>query len=499
MSKAKTAINPTREENFNEWYQQVVKKADLAENSSVRGCMIVKPHGFSLWENIQKDMDSRFKALGVKNAYFPLLIPLSSLEKEAKHVDGFAKECAVVTHRRLVQDGDNLVPEGKLEEPYVIRPTSEMIIGESFSNWINSYRDLPMKINQWANVMRWEMRPRVFLRTSEFLWQEGHTAHATEKEAIEMSKEILELYRSFVEETMAIALIVGEKTESEKFPGADITFTIEALMQDGKALQAGTSHYLGQNFSKAQNIKFLDSDSSEKFAYTTSWGASTRLIGGLIMTHGDDNGLVIPPKLASSQVMICPIFKKTEEKEAIENFISELRKDMSHSMFFGQKVNIEVDWRDMRGGEKYWDNIRKGFPVIIEVGKRDLEKGQVAFTRRDNGVGNKEFIKTADFIKRIGDELESIQDNLYKKSQQRIEDSLVDINTKEEFENFLKAKHSPLMLGKALLNDCDEVRNILSDHKMSFRCMPLSEKEGEYSCLISGKPVVKKVVFGQSY
>lgn len=499
MAKNKTAITPTREENFNEWYQQVVKKADLAENSTVRGCMIVKPHGFSLWENIQKDMDARFKALGVKNAYFPLLIPLSSLEKEAQHVEGFAKECAVVTHRRLVQDGDKLIPEGKLEEPYVIRPTSEMIIGESFSNWIKSYRDLPFKINQWANVMRWEMRPRVFLRTSEFLWQEGHTVHATSEEAREMSLEILELYRNFVEETMGVALIVGEKTESERFPGADSTYTIEAVMQDGKALQAGTSHYLGQNFSKAQGIKFLDSDSEEKYAYTTSWGASTRLIGGLIMTHGDDNGLIIPPKLASTHIMVCPIFKKDEEREEIEAFVSKLKADLKAQSFFGRDIEIEVDWRDIRGGEKYWDNVRKGFPVIIEVGKRDLAKGQVAFTRRDTGVGAKEFIKVEDFVSTIGKTLENIQETLFNRSKNRILENVIDIDSKENLQDFFKEKSTPLKLGKAYLKDCEEVRNLLSEHKMSFRCMPISEPEGDFKCIVTGESVTKKVVFAQSY
>ena len=313
----RTAITPTREQNYPEWYQQVIQTAGLAENSPVRGCMIIKPYGYTIWENMQRILDQEFKRTGHVNAYFPLLIPLSYIEKEAEHVTGFAKECAVVTHHKLEEKDGKLIPQGKLEEPFVIRPTSETIIGEAYAKWVQSYRDLPILVNQWANVMRWEMRTRLFLRTSEFLWQEGHTAHATKDEAISETKQMIEVYKDFAENTMAMPVIVGEKTSDERFPGALNTYTIEAMMQDGKALQSGTSHFLGQNFSKASDIKFTDKNGELQHAWTTSWGVSTRLIGGLIMTHSDDNGLVVPPKLAPYPVIIIPIYKNDSDKEAV--------------------------------------------------------------------------------------------------------------------------------------------------------------------------------------
>ena len=328
--KGRNAITPTRLEDYPEWYQQVIKAADLAEHSPVRGCMVIKPWGYALWENMQGILDKRFKETGHQNAYFPLFIPLSYMQKEAKHVEGFATECAVVTHHRLVKNEEgNLIPDGELEEPLVVRPTSEMIIGEMFSKWIESYRDLPLLINQWANVVRWEMRTRLFLRTTEFLWQEGHTAHATKEEALEETRKMLDIYVDFVENTLAIPVIKGEKTESERFPGADSTFTFEMMMQDGKALQGGTSHFLGQNFSKAANITFRDQEGEQVHAWTTSWGVTTRMIGGLIMCHGDDDGLILPPRIASAHVVIIPLTHKEESKEEVFAYCRALKDKLS--------------------------------------------------------------------------------------------------------------------------------------------------------------------------
>ncbi|PCI75267.1 proline--tRNA ligase [Candidatus Aerophobetes bacterium] len=351
--KQKTAITPTRDQDFPQWYQAVVKASELAEAAPVRGCMVIKPWGYALWENIKEDLDKRFKALGHKNAYFPLFIPLSYFEKEAKHVDGFATECAVVTHHRLGKNKEGkLVPQSPLEEPLVVRPTSEMIIGEMFSKWIESYRDLPLLINQWANVVRWEMRPRIFLRTSEFLWQEGHTVHATHEQALEHSKRMLDVYVDFVEKKLAMPVIKGEKSANERFPGADSTFTFEAMMQDGKALQGGTSHFLGQNFSKSSNITFLDEKGERQHAWTTSWGMTTRLIGALIMVHGDDDGLVLPPKIAPTHVVIIPVIKKDSDSSLIKAEAEKLKIALQGKMFDGQAIKVEVDDRDMRGGEK---------------------------------------------------------------------------------------------------------------------------------------------------
>ena len=336
----KNAISPTRQEDYPEWYQQVVKAADLAENSPVRGCMVIKPWGYGIWENMQRVLDRMFKDTGHENAYFPVFIPKSFLEKEAEHVDGFAKECAVVTHHRLEPGPDGgLVPAGELEEPLIVRPTSETIIGDAFSRWVQSYRDLPLKINQWANVVRWEMRTRLFLRTAEFLWQEGHTAHATKEEALEETRMMLDVYADFAENVMAMPVIKGEKTAGERFPGADVTYCIEAMMQDRKALQAGTSHFLGQNFSKAQQIKFQDAQGGESFAWTTSWGVSTRLIGALIMSHSDDDGLVLPPRMAPRQVVILPIFKTDEEKAKVMEACQALDKELKTLQYHGYRTN----------------------------------------------------------------------------------------------------------------------------------------------------------------
>ena len=384
--KGKNAIQPTRAEDYPEWYQQVIKAADLAEHSPVRGCMVIKPWGYAIWENMQRILDQRFKETGHQNAYFPLFIPLSYLQREATHVEGFAKECAVVTHHRLVKDQKGtLTPDGELEEPLVVRPTSEMIIGEMFSKWIESYRDLPLLINQWANVVRWEMRTRLFLRTAEFLWQEGHTAHATREEALEETLKILEIYVDFIENTLAIPVIKGEKSESERFPGAESTFTFEMMMQDGKALQGGTSHFLGQNFSKATNITFRDQSGKEMHAWTTSWGVTTRMIGGVIMTHGDDDGLVLPPRVASAHVVIIPLLHKEETKEEIISYCQKLKSQLSQLSYNNGKVKVIIDERDLRAGEKVWSWVKKGVPIRIEVGPKELLEKKLSVFKRING------------------------------------------------------------------------------------------------------------------
>lgn len=360
--KEKTAITPTRQENYPGWYQQVVKAADLAENSEVRGCMVIKPWGYGIWENIQRTLDDKFKATGHVNAYFPLFIPKSYFEKEAEHVEGFAKECAVVTHSRLEDDGHGgLKPAGKLTEELIVRPTSETIIGASFAKWVSSYRDLPLLINQWANVVRWELRTRLFLRTTEFLWQEGHTVHASSQEAQDETMMILKLYADFAREYLAMPVIEGRKTESEKFPGAEATYTFEAMMQDKKALQAGTSHFLGQKFAKASNIKFQSKEGVEEFAWTTSWGVTTRLIGALIMTHGDDNGVVLPPRIAPVHVVVVPIYRNEEEQKTVMAFVQELEDALKDMRYHERALQVKVDDRDLRGGEKVWEWIKKVF------------------------------------------------------------------------------------------------------------------------------------------
>ncbi|MCB0324220.1 MAG: proline--tRNA ligase, partial [Bdellovibrionales bacterium] len=369
----RTAITPTRSEDYPEWYQQVIRAAEMAENSPVRGCMVIKPWGWGIWENIQQALDHRIKATGHENAYFPLFIPVSFLEKEAKHVEGFAKECAVVTHHRLEERDGKLIPTGELEEPLIVRPTSETIIGDSFSKWIKSYRDLPLLINQWANVVRWEMRPRLFLRTAEFLWQEGHTAHADEADARREVQVAIDMYRELVEDELAIPVIIGEKPESERFPGAVATFSLEAMMQDRKALQAGTSHYLGQNFARAQNIRFLNAEGNLEFAHTTSWGVSTRLIGGMIMTHGDDDGLRVPPRVAPKHAVLLPVVPKPEFEGKVFEAVDRLHADLQGVSYHGRPLVVQVDRRDIRGGEKNWQWIKKGIPIRIEMGPRDID------------------------------------------------------------------------------------------------------------------------------
>ncbi|HEY1547111.1 MAG TPA: proline--tRNA ligase, partial [Kofleriaceae bacterium] len=434
--KPQTAITPTRTANYQDWYQEVIKAADLAENSDVRGCMVIKPWGYALWENIQHGLDGMFKATGHVNAYFPLLIPVSFLEKEAAHVEGFAKECAVVTHHRLEARNGKLVPVGELEEALVIRPTSETIIGASFARWVQSYRDLPLLINQWANVVRWEMRTRMFLRTAEFLWQEGHTVHATHDEAVAETMKMLGVYAEFAEQYMAMPVIQGEKTAAERFPGAVQTFCIEAMMQDRKALQAGTSHFLGQNFAKASGIQFTDQSNALSYAWTTSWGVSTRLIGGMIMTHGDDDGMVCPPRLAPQHVVIIAIAQKPEDRQRVVDWCKQLATELRAQHYDGAPLRVELDIRDGNGGERRWQWVKKGAPILLEVGPRDIDKDSVFMGRRDRSPKDKAGVPRAELVAKIGTYLQEIQDALYARALAHREQHTKVIDDKDDFYAF---------------------------------------------------------------
>ena len=496
--KAKTAITPTREENYPEWYQQVIKAADLAETSPVRGCMVIKPWGYAIWENIQKELDRRFKATGHKNAYFPLFIPMRYLQKEADHVDGFAKECAVVTHSRLEADENGqLHPAGPLDEPLIVRPTSETIIGELFAKWVQSYRDLPLLINQWANVVRWEMRTRLFLRTSEFLWQEGHTVHATEEEALVETRTMLDVYADFSEKYLAMPVIKGEKTAAERFPGAVSTYSIEAMMQDKKALQAGTSHFLGQNFAKSSSIKFLNAESKEEHAWTTSWGVSTRLVGGLIMTHSDDDGLVLPPAIAPAHVVILPVTPKPETRDAVLEYCRDLKQALEAQNYLGESVRVELDDRDIRGGEKTWSWVKKGVPVRIEVGPRDMEKDAVFYARRDKAVKDKVSQDRTNFVSEISTLLENIQSSLFKKAKDFQKSHTQVIDNKEDFETYFANEDA----GYASVGFCldsqleDELAKRL---KITVRCIPNDTVSETVPCIFTGKEG-KRVIFARSY
>lgn len=498
QKKARTAITPTRKEDFPEWYQQVIKAADLAENSPVRGCMTIKPWGYGIWELLQKELDRRIKETGHENAYFPLFIPLSYLEKEAKHVEGFAKECAVVTHHRLEEKEGKLIPVGELEEPLVVRPTSEAIIGASFARWVQSHRDLPLLINQWANVVRWEMRPRIFLRTAEFLWQEGHTAHATKEEAMEEARRMLEVYRDFVENCLAIPLIVGEKSEGERFPGADITYCIEAMMQDGKAVQAGTSHYLGQNFSKSFNIEFSNKDSQLEHAYTTSWGTTTRLIGSMIMVHGDDDGMRVPPKVATKQVVILPVIPKADVEEEILACAEKLAQELRSAQYAGEPIRVVVDKRDMRGGEKSWQWIKKGVPLRIEVGPRDLEKQQVMLYRRDEGAKDRQQVSMQELATQVPLLLESIQDNLFQQALAfRDQNVCTDIHTIEEMRAFFEKEGAGFVKAKWCGDPATE--ELLAPMKVTIRCLPLDQSGESGTCVLTGREAVMDAIFAKAY
>jgi prolyl-tRNA synthetase len=502
---AKTAISPTREENYAEWYQQVVRAADLAEVSPVRGCMVIKPWGYAIWENMQQQLDRMFKDTGHENAYFPLFIPMSYLEKEAAHVEGFAKECAVVTHHRLEPDGEGgLRPAGPLEEPLIVRPTSETIIGELYAKWVQSYRDLPILINQWANVVRWELRPRLFLRTAEFLWQEGHTAHATEEEAREETMKILDLYAEFAESYMAMPVIKGEKTADERFPGAVSTYSIEAMMQDRKALQSGTSHFLGQNFSKAQGIKFQDENGQEVFAWTTSWGVSTRLVGGLVMTHSDDDGLVLPPRLAPTHVVILPVLRGDGTEAGVLEYCDRVKSELEVQSFDGRSVRVSIDRRDIRGGEKVWHWIKKGVPIRAEIGPRDVESDSCFVGRRDQSPKDKKGIPRSEFVAEVSSTLDEIQNNLFQRASELRSANTQSIDNLDDFKVFFTPKDSDKPEIHGGLANCHwtedpSVTELLKQLKVTIRCMPNDTDSEPGTCIFTGKPSQARAVFAKAY
>lgn len=508
MAKPTTAITPTRAENYPEWYQQVVRAGELAESSPVRGCMVIKPWGYALWENIQRSLDVRFKATGHRNAYFPLFIPKSFLEKEAEHVEGFAKECAVVTHHRLEAGPDGgLVPAGELEEPLIVRPTSETIIGATFSKWVESYRDLPLLINQWANVVRWEMRTRLFLRTAEFLWQEGHTVHATAEEAVAETMQMLEVYRDFMESEMAMPVITGPKSAGERFPGAVDTYTCEAMMQDRKALQAGTSHFLGQNFAKASDIRFLDEKGERPYAWTTSWGVSTRLIGGMVMSHADDDGLVLPPRLAPAHVVILPITFKADDPQRIMDYCHELARELRGRTYHGRPIEVEIDDRDIRGGEKTWQWIKKGCPIRLEIGPRDMQQDAVFMGRRDRGAKEKQAMPRAAFIDGVVGILDEIQQGLFDRAAAHRQEHTRVIDDEAEFRSFFTAPDSgdgptPVHGGFALAHwsgDAEVEARVNDEYGVSIRCIPLDGEDEPGTCPFSGQPSPRRVLWAKSY
>ena len=484
-----------RNEDYSKWYNELVVKADLAENSAVRGCMVIKPYGFAIWEKMQAGLDKMFKETGHENAYFPLFIPKSFLSKEASHVEGFAKECAVVTHYRLknAEDGSGIIvdPDAKLEEELIVRPTSETIIWDTYRRWIQSYRDLPLLINQWANVVRWEMRTRLFLRTAEFLWQEGHTAHATEKEAIDEAELIMNVYAEFAEGHMAVPVIKGIKTESERFAGAIETYCIEALMQDGKALQAGTSHFLGQNFAKAFDVKFANKEGRQEYVWATSWGVSTRLVGALIMTHSDDNGLVLPPKLAPIQVVIIPIYKGMDQLDAITEkvkpFVNELRS---------KGISVKFDNRDThKPGFKFNEYELKGVPVRLAIGQRDMENGTFEVARRD--TFEKETVPMDEVVAKIAFLMEDIQKNIFKKAYDYREKHITPVDSYEEFKEILESKGG--FIAAHWDGTSETETRIKEETKATIRCIPIAVKEESGSCMVTGKPSPYRVLFAKAY
>jgi len=485
---------PKRSEDYSGWYNELVKSADLAENSAVRGCMVIKPYGYSIWEKMQQALDAMFKETGHSNAYFPLFIPKSYLSKEASHVDGFAKECAVVTHYRLKSDGKGGVivdPDAKLDEELIVRPTSETVIWSTYKNWVQSYRDLPLLINQWANVVRWEMRTRLFLRTAEFLWQEGHTAHATADEAVAETKQMLDIYAHFAENFMALPVVKGVKTPNERFAGAVDTYCIEALMQDGKALQAGTSHFLGQNFAKAFDVKFLTKENKQEFVWGTSWGVSTRLMGALIMAHSDDEGLVLPPKLAPIQVVIVPIYKTAEQRVAITEKALQIKKTLqAHSIL------VKYDDRDTQTpGWKFADYELKGVPVRIAIGPRDLENGTVEVARRDTKT--KITINSGGLDVEIPKLLDEIQANIYAKAWNfRVESTSV-ANSWEEFKNLLNMKGG--FISAHWDGTAETEERIKEETKATIRCIPLDSIAETGTCVYSGRISSQRVLFALSY
>ncbi len=486
---------PKRSEDYSAWYNELVKRADLAENSAVRGCMVIKPYGYSIWEKIQGQLDKMFKETGHSNAYFPLFIPKSYLSKEASHVEGFAKECAVVTHYRLknADDGSGVIvdPEAKLEEELIVRPTSETVIWSTYKNWIQSYRDLPLLVNQWANVVRWEMRTRLFLRTAEFLWQEGHTAHETKEEAIEETVKMLGVYADFAENYMAMPVLKGVKSESERFAGAIDTYCIEALMQDGKALQSGTSHFLGQNFAKAFDVKFANRAGALEYVWGTSWGVSTRLMGALIMAHSDDEGLVLPPKLAPHQVVIVPIFKGEDQLRQISEQVDKIKKALSE-----KNITVKYDDRDThKPGWKFAEYELKGVPVRIAIGPRDLEQKTVEVARRD--TKEKQVISMEGLDDAIADLLDDIQENIYQKALQFRESNTHTVDDYETFKKLLDDKGGFLLAHWDGTAETEE--RIKTETKATIRCIPLVGNKTPGTCIYSGKPSQQRVVFARAY
>ncbi|MBA4131752.1 MAG: proline--tRNA ligase [Hyphomicrobium sp.] len=510
---SKRALSVTREQSFPEWYQEAVRDGDMAEQSPVRGCMIIKPWGWGVWERVQAELDQRIKDTGHENCYFPLFIPMSFIAKEAEHVEGFAKEMAVVTHHRLKNEGGKLVldPDAKLEEPLIVRPTSETIIGDAFQRWVKSYRDLPLLINQWANVVRWEMRTRLFLRTAEFLWQEGHTAHADREDAMAETRKMLEVYREFSETVLAMPVIAGEKPANERFPGADNTYSIEAMMQDGKALQAGTSHYLGTHFAEAQNIQFQNQDGKLTFCHTTSWGVSTRLIGGVIMSHGDDDGLRMPPKIAPRQIVIVPMLRDKPEDAELKAYCAELEAELK-----AQGIRVLVDLKPIKSAEKRWNWVRRGAPVIIEIGGRDAAGGNVTFMRRDKlRDGDKVISHTqarAEFVAGARTLLEAIQDGLFAEAKARLDGNIVTtMTTFADLEAYYGATAGDeeggefkgwagVMWAKPEGPALETVAERLKALKLTIRNAPLDQPpvEGK-TCLFTGEPAKEYVLIGRSY
>lgn len=499
---SKTAITPTRAENYPEWYQQVIKAADLAETSVVRGCMVIKPWGYAIWENIQKTLDARIKATGHKNFYCPLFVPLSFLEKEASQVEGFAKECAVITHHRLETDAQGkLHPAGELEEPLIVRPTSEAIIGDLYSRWIQSYRDLPVLYNQWANVVRWEMRTRVFLRTSEFLWQEGHTAHATEQEAREETLLMLNEYVNLLQNYLAMPIIYGQKTSNERFPGAVNTYTMEAMMQDKKALQNGTSHYLGQNFAKAFNIKYLNEKGSEEFVHTTSWGVTTRLIGSLVMMHSDDDGLILPPKVAPIQIVIMPLIRNDNDKSKILTYCEELQRSLQAVSYNNLPLQVEIDKSDIRPGEKAWGWVKKGVPIRLEIGMQEVEKNAVFMGRRDHPYNAKASLAKDEFVASVNSILSNMQDNIFNKALKFQKDNTVEIKSVAEMYEFFNPNDENSG-GFAIAPWIDEpvsYEKLKTDLKVTPRVIPETTKDKTGTCIFTGKPGAAYTIFSKSY
>lgn len=505
------ALKNSREANYPEWYQNVVAAADMAENSASPGCMVIKSWGYGIWENIRNIFDEQIKETGHENCYFPMFIPLSFFQKEAEHVEGFAKEMAVVTHSRLGMEDGKLVPQSPLDEPLIVRPTSEAIIADSFAKWVKSYRDLPVLVNQWANVVRWEMRPRLFLRTREFLWQEGHTAHATAEEAEAETKQMLEVYRDVAENALALPVLVGRKPEHEKFPGAVDTYCIEAMMQDGKALQAGTSHFLGQNFAKSANISFINSEGKSEYAYTTSWGVSTRLIGGVIMTHADDEGMVVPPRIAPYQVILVPVIKDEANRQAIMDYIEKVKASLKGLTPFGEKIRVKIDNRNKSSVDKFWDWTRKGAPIICEIGMRDVE-GQKVMVKERLKLGTpegKEIVATNDFVAGVCTRLEAIQKEMFERAKKRLYDNIrTDITTHEEFEKYFLNSNRFIKDGdkdavafvRGKWSGDKNSEELLKALKITIRCIPFDQSDTKGECLLTGaKDATIDVIYARSY